>query len=78
MGFNNVSVKWFTVSPLGGLRGLTPIDSQLQLWYHSDEAEFFVRGASLTCIRPIFDLEGQAPMLLATSTEGILRGVGKK
>jgi hypothetical protein len=74
-GFNNVFVKWFTVSPL---RGLTPIDSQLQLWQQSEEVEFFVRDTSITCIRPIFDFEGQAPMLLVTSTETMLRGVGKK
>jgi hypothetical protein len=64
-GFNNLFVKWFTASHG---RGLAPIDSQLQLFLQSDEAAFFVRDGSLTCIRPLFDGEGQKPMLLSTST----------
>jgi hypothetical protein len=65
-GFNNLFVKWFTVSNGQALR---PIDSRLQLFNQSDEAECFVRDGSLTCVRPLFDVEGQKPMLLATSTE---------
>jgi hypothetical protein len=65
-GFNNLFVKWFTVSNGQTLR---PIDSRLQLFNQSDEAECFVRDGSLTCVRPLFDVEGQKPMLFATSTE---------
>jgi hypothetical protein len=75
VGFNNIRVKWFTVSPL---RDLAQIDSHVQLSYQSEEAEFFVREDSLTCIRPIFDFERQKAMLLATSTERLLRGSDTK
>jgi hypothetical protein len=34
----------------------------------SDEAEFFVHDALMTCVRPVFDPEKQKPMLLTTST----------
>ncbi|HEU0006208.1 MAG TPA: hypothetical protein VFS12_09485, partial [Terriglobia bacterium] len=77
VGFNNLYVKWLTVSSLGDLR---QIDSQLQLQFmhQSEEAECFVRDASLTCIRAVLDFEKQKPMLLATSTERLLGGSRKK
>jgi hypothetical protein len=65
-GFNNKFVKWFTAS---NGRSLTPIDSRLELFNQSDETACFVRDGSLTCVRPLFDVEGQKPMLLATNTE---------
>ena len=71
VGFNNIRVKWFTVSLL---RDLAQIDSHVQLSYQSEEAEFFVREDSLTCVRPVFDFERQKAMLLATSTARLLRG----
>jgi hypothetical protein len=37
-----------------------------------------VQGVSLTCIRPVFDFERQKPMLLATSTDRLLGGAGKR
>jgi tetratricopeptide (TPR) repeat protein len=77
VGFNNLYVKWLTGSSLGDLR---QIDSQLQLQFmhQSEEAECFVRDASLTCIRAVLDFEKQKPMLLATSTERLLGGSRKK
>jgi len=77
VGFNNLYVKWLAASPFGDLR---QIDSQLQLHFmhQSEEAECFVRDASLTCIRPVLDFEKQKPMLLATSTESLLGGSRKK
>ncbi|MGH9383618.1 MAG: CsgG/HfaB family protein [Vicinamibacterales bacterium] len=60
LGFNNLSTKWFTVSSFGDL---AQIDSQIPLMLQSGEAEFFVRGALLTCVRPVFDPERQKPML---------------
>jgi hypothetical protein len=47
------------------------VDSALQVVHHSEEAEFFVRDASLLCIRPVFDFEEQRPMLLATSSRAL-------
>ena len=75
LGFNNLFVKWFTASSVSAL---APIDSQLQLVYQSEEAEFFIHEASLTCVRPVFDFERQKPMLLATSTERLWGGPPKK
>jgi TolB-like protein len=75
VGFNNLYAKWFTASSSGDL---VEIDSQLQLFNQSEEAEFFFRDATLTCIRPVFDAEGQKPLLLATSTERVIRGSGTK
>ncbi len=75
VGFNNLNVKWFTASPVGDL---TQIDSQIQFTHQSEAADFFVQGASLTCIRPVFDFERQKPMLLATSTDRLLGGAGKR
>jgi hypothetical protein len=46
--------------------------------YHSEDAQFFVRGASLTCIRPVFDPAMQKPMLLATSTGRVWGAAGQK
>lgn len=75
LGFNNRHMKWFTASSFAELK---QSDSQLPLMHQSEEAEFFVRDAALTCIRPIFDFERQKPMLLATSTERLWGGSGKK
>jgi hypothetical protein len=66
LGFNNLYVKWFTVSTVDEL---TQSDFQLPLMQQFGEVEFFVRGAVLTCVRPVFDPERQKPMLMATSTE---------
>jgi hypothetical protein len=75
LGFNNLYMKWFTVSSSGDL---ARIDSQLPMVYQDAEAEFFVRGAMLTCVRPVFDHEKQKPMLLATTTERVLGGLARK
>jgi len=75
VGFNNLSMKWFTASRFDDLR---QVASQLPFMHQSDEAEWFVRDAVLTCIRPIFDHEKQKPMLLLTSTERIWGGAGKR
>ena len=56
--------------PPGDLR---PIGSELQVMHHAEEAECFVRDASLICIRPVFDFERQKPMLLATSSRALYR-----
>jgi len=75
LGFNNLNVKWFTVSSAGGLE---QIDSQLPLVHQSEEAGFLVRGASLICIRPVFDFERQKPMLLATGSDRLLGGARER
>jgi len=68
VAFNNLFVRWLTVSRSHEVR---LVDSALQVVHHSEEAEFFVRDASLLCIRPIFNFEGQRPMLLATSSRAL-------
>jgi TolB-like protein len=65
LAFNNLYTKWFTVSPFDDLEAL---DVQLPFMQQSDEAEFFVHDALMTCVRPVFDPEKQKPMLLTTST----------
>jgi len=74
-GFNNLYMKWFTAHALGDVR---PIESRLQLMHQSDDAEFFVHGSSVTCVRPVMDFERQKPMLLAASTDSLLGGGRKK
>jgi len=74
-GFNNLYMKWFTAHALGDLR---PIESPLQLMHQSDDAEFFVHGSSVTCVRSVMDFERQKPMLLSTSTDSLLGGGRKK
>lgn len=64
-GFNNVSVRWFAATEG---RGLMAMDSRLQLWQQPEETACFVQAETLTCIRPLFDGDGQRPMLLASST----------
>lgn len=73
-GFNNLFVKWFTAASLGEL---DPIDSDLQLFDQSGEAAFFVHDGALTCVRPIFSVESQTPLLLATTTERVFKGAVK-
>ena len=68
VAFNNLFAKWLTASPS---RDLRPIGSELQVMHHAEEAECFVRDASLICIRPVFDFERQKPMLLATSSRAL-------
>jgi hypothetical protein len=70
VAFNNLFAKWFTASRFGDLR---PISSEALVMHHAEEAECFVRDASLICIRPIFDFEQQRPMLFATSSRALYR-----
>jgi hypothetical protein len=74
LAFNNLYIKWFTVSPFDDLVAL---DIQLPFMQQSDEAEFFVHDALMTCVRPVFDPEKQKPMLLTTSTARVWRDVKK-
>jgi tetratricopeptide (TPR) repeat protein len=75
VGFNNVYAKWFTASTAGDLREIV---AELPVMYHSEEAQFFVDGTRLTCIRPVVDPATQKPMLLATTTEQVWGGAGRK
>jgi hypothetical protein len=75
VGFNNLSTKWLSVSSFGDLREL---GVELPLMHQFEEAEFFVRGAVLTCIRPVVDPEKQKPMLLTVSTERVWGGSVRK
>jgi TolB-like protein len=68
VAFNNRFVKWLTASHA---RDLRQIESPIPVMQHSDEAEFFVRDASLVCARPVLDLEAQQPVLLATSSRAL-------
>jgi len=70
VAFNNLFAKWLTASRS---RDLRPIGSELQVMHHAEEAECFVRDASLICVRPIFDFEQQKPMLLAMSSRALYR-----
>jgi TolB-like protein len=75
VGFNNVHARWFSVSTAGVLR---ESGAELPVMYHSEDAQFFVRGARLTCIRPVVDPATQSPMLLATTTERVWGGARRK
>jgi tetratricopeptide (TPR) repeat protein len=70
VAFNNLFAKWLTASRSLDLR---PIGSELPIMHQAEEAECFVRDASLICIRPVFDFERQKPMLLATSSRALYR-----
>jgi TolB-like protein len=64
LGFNNLTMNWLTASRFEDLR---TTDLELPLVHQSDEAEWFVRDAALTCVRPFLDPDSQRSMLLATS-----------
>lgn len=66
VAFNNRFVQWLTASRPDDLRR---IDSDLQVMHDAAHAECFVRDASLICVRPVFDVEAQKPILLATSSQ---------
>ena len=74
VAFNNLFAKWFTASHS---RDLGQIGSELQVMHHAEEAECFVRDASLICIRPIFDFEEQKPMLFATGSRALYRSLAE-
>jgi hypothetical protein len=71
LGANRQFVRWFTTSAAGPLE---PVDSRLQLVHQTDDAQCFVRDASLTCAQPVFDADEQKPILFATTTERLLEG----
>jgi TolB-like protein len=70
VAFNNLFAKWMTASRS---RDLHPVDSALEVMRDAAEAECFAQDGSLTCIRPVFDVEQQQPMLLATSSRALYR-----
>jgi hypothetical protein len=72
-GFNNLYLKWFRASSLGALEA---IDADLRLPNHADgasDAVFFIDEEGLTCVRPVFNVESQRPVLLSVTSERWLR-----
>jgi hypothetical protein len=68
-GFNNLYLRWFRASSLGALE---TIEADLQLPNHTDgasDAAFFIHDEGLTCVRPVFNVERQQPVLLAVTSE---------
>jgi TolB-like protein len=73
VGFNNLYLKWFRASSLGALE---TIDADLLLPNHSDDASgaaFFMLDEGLTCVRPVFNVESQQPVLLSVTSERLFR-----
>ena len=73
-GFNNLYLKWFRASSPGALE---TIDADLRLPNHTEgasDAAFFIHDEGLRCVRPVFNVEGQQPVLLAVTSERLFRG----
>jgi hypothetical protein len=68
LAFNNRFVTWLTASRPHDLH---QIDVDLQVMQKAEQVECFVRDASLVCVRPVFDVGVQKPMLLATSSRSL-------
>jgi hypothetical protein len=72
-GFNNLSMRWFSASSLGAVQA---IDADVRLPNHADgpsQAAFFVHDEGLTCVRPVFSVESQEPVLLAVTSGRLFR-----